>query len=314
MFTCSSLPSSCISWLISTLDMESCWQNLSVTFGIFSSFSASLIPYPQANFTQFIFTLPGLHVQCWFIGYVYSWTPIGITWFHSLWAPEFFISFLSYTFSWMAWLSVSIPSSRSEICFPQISNSVWIISFYHFLYRFIITEHGGFYTLNVLFITYVWTTNIFERIVSIQFTKHAVSPRKPTTLSLSPKKYSPGCLKAWSYWKLRTSVQCMKIWYKLVNNNVSTYFASMFRYKREWYDIQTRSYELLYLYLVCTSNARNALRHRIPELLCKYPTAVLEKAGTHSIMSFTSHVKFHLLESYCSDCLIPQCYTCTRLT
>ena len=80
------------------------------------------------------------------------------------------------------------------------------------------------------------------------------------------------------------------------------------------YDIQTRSHEFLHLFPVRTSNARNALRHRIPELLCKYPTAVLEKARTHSIMSFTSHVKFHLLDSYCSDCLIPQCYICSRLT
>ena len=108
--------------------------------------------------------------------------------------------------------------------------------------------------------------------------------------------------------------QCMKIWYKFVNNNVPTYFASMVTYNRELYDIQTRSHELLHLFPVRTSNARNAPRHRIPELLCKYPTAVLEKARTHSIMSFTSHVKFHLLDSYCSDCLIPQCYICSRLT
>ena len=103
-------------------------------------------------------------------------------------------------------------------------------------------------------------------------------------------------------------VQCMKIWYKFVNNNVPTYFACMFRYNRELYDIQTRSHELLHLFPVRASNARNALRFRIPELLCNYPTAVLEKGRTHSIMSFTSHVKFHLIDSYCSDCLIPQCY------
>ena len=63
--------------------------------------------------------------------------------------------------------------------------------------------------------------------------------------------------------------QCMKIWYKFVNNNVPTYFASMFRYNRELYDIQTRSHELLHIFPVRTSNARNVLRHRIPELLCK---------------------------------------------
>ena len=99
-------------------------------------------------------------------------------------------------------------------------------------------------------------------------------------------------------------------WY----NNVPTYVASIFRYNHELYVIQTRSLELLHPYPVRTSNTHNALRHRIPELLCKYPTAVLEKASTHSIMSFTGQVKFHLLDSYCSDCLIPQCYICARLT
>ena len=109
-------------------------------------------------------------------------------------------------------------------------------------------------------------------------------------------------------------VQCMKFWYKFINNNEPTYFASMFRYNHELYEIQTRSHELLHLYPFRTSNAHNALRHRIPELLCKFPTAVLEKARTHSIMSFASHVKFHLIDSYCSECVIPQCYICARST
>ena len=109
-------------------------------------------------------------------------------------------------------------------------------------------------------------------------------------------------------------VQCMKFWYKFVNNNVPTYFASMFRYNHELYEIQTRSHESLHLYPFRTSNVHNALRHRIPELLCKFPTAILEKARTHSIMSFASHVKFHLIDSYCSEYVIPQCYICARST
>ena len=52
----------------------------------------------------------------------------------------------------------------------------------------------------------------------------------------------------------------------------------MFRYNRELYYIQTTSHELLHLYPVLTSNARNALRHQIPQLLCKNPTAILAKA------------------------------------
>ena len=34
-------------------------------------------------------------------------------------------------------------------------------------------------------------------------------------------------------------VQCMKFWYKFVNNNEPTYFASMFRYNHELYGIQS---------------------------------------------------------------------------
>ena len=63
-------------------------------------------------------------------------------------------------------------------------------------------------------------------------------------------------------------VQYMEFWYKLVNNNLPTYFASMFRYNHELYEIQTISYERLHLYPFRTSNAHKALRHRIPELLC----------------------------------------------
>ena len=109
-------------------------------------------------------------------------------------------------------------------------------------------------------------------------------------------------------------VQCMKFWCKFVNNNVPTHFDSIFRYNHELYEIQTRSHELLHLYPFRTSNAHNTLRPRIPKLLYKFPTAVLEKARTHSIMSFASHVKFHLIDSYCSECVIPQCYICARST
>ena len=58
-------------------------------------------------------------------------------------------------------------------------------------------------------------------------------------------------------------VQCMKFWYKLVNSNVPTYFASKFRYNHELYEIQTRSHERLHLYPFRTSNARNASNSRV---------------------------------------------------
>ena len=40
---------------------------------------------------------------------------------------------------------------------------------------------------------------------------------------------------------------------------------------------------------------------------CYVNFQLLEKARTHSIILFASRVKFHLIDSYCSECLIPQC-------
>ena len=70
-------------------------------------------------------------------------------------------------------------------------------------------------------------------------------------------------------------VQCIKLWYRFVNNNVPTYLASMCRYNYELYDIQTRSHVRLNIYPFRTNNDHNAQRHCIPALLCKFPTAVL---------------------------------------
>ena len=109
-------------------------------------------------------------------------------------------------------------------------------------------------------------------------------------------------LKLWN----DSSLTCEIIW------NFS--FLFMFRYNHDLYDIQIRSHERLHLYPLRTSNAHSAMRHRIQELLCRFPTAVLKKSRTHSITSFASHAKFHLIDSYCSECVIPQCYICVRST
>ena len=100
-------------------------------------------------------------------------------------------------------------------------------------------------------------------------------------------------LKLWN----DSSLTCEIIW------NFS--FLFMFRYNHDLYGIQIRSHERLHLYPLRTSNAHSAMRHRIQELFCRFPTAILEKSRTHSITSFASHAKFHLIDSYCSECVIP---------
>ena len=65
-------------------------------------------------------------------------------------------------------------------------------------------------------------------------------------------------------------VQCLKFWYKFMNNKLPKYFRDMFKFNHELHDIVTRNHDCLHLYPTRTSGARNVLRHHIPELLSKY--------------------------------------------
>ena len=81
-------------------------------------------------------------------------------------------------------------------------------------------------------------------------------------------------------------VQCLKFWYKFVNNKLPKYFRDMFKFHHELHDIVTRNHDCLHLYPTRTSGARNVLRYHIPELLNKFPQYLIDKIKTHSIYSF----------------------------
>ena len=55
-------------------------------------------------------------------------------------------------------------------------------------------------------------------------------------------------------------VQCLKFWYKFVNNELPNYFRNMFTYNHELHDFETRNRDRLHLYQTRTSGARNVLR------------------------------------------------------
>ena len=57
-------------------------------------------------------------------------------------------------------------------------------------------------------------------------------------------------------------VQCKKFWYKFVNIDVPTYFASMFRYNHELYEIQTRSHERLHISKTANVNYKTSTRKK----------------------------------------------------
>ena len=70
-------------------------------------------------------------------------------------------------------------------------------------------------------------------------------------------------------------VQCLKLWYKFVNNELLYFFKSMFTYNHELYETETHSHGMLHLYPTRTAGARNVVRHRIPELLLEFPANLM---------------------------------------
>ena len=79
-------------------------------------------------------------------------------------------------------------------------------------------------------------------------------------------------------------VQCLKFWYKFVNNKLPNYFRYLFKYNYELHDIGTRSHHQLHLYPTHTRGARNVLGHHIPDLLNKFPQYLIDRIKTQSIV------------------------------
>ena len=105
-------------------------------------------------------------------------------------------------------------------------------------------------------------------------------------------------------------VQCLKFWYKFVNNKLPKYFRDMFKFNHELHDIVTRNHDCLHLYPTRTSGARNVLRHHIPELLNKFPQYLIDRIKTHSIYSFSHQIKCYLVDLYSYACNDINCYVC----
>ena len=107
-------------------------------------------------------------------------------------------------------------------------------------------------------------------------------------------------------------VQCLKFWYKFVNNELPNYFRNMFTYNHELHDFETRNRDRLHLYQTRTSGARNVLRHHIPELLNRFPQHLIDKMKTHSMYSVAHHIKLYLIDLYSYDCNEINCYVCNK--
>ena len=107
-------------------------------------------------------------------------------------------------------------------------------------------------------------------------------------------------------------IQCLKFWYRYVNNKLPNYLRNMFTYNHELHEIKTRNHDRLHLYPTRTSGARNVLRHHIPELLDKFPPHLVDKFRTHSLYYVSHHIKCYLIDLYSYDCDEIDCYICNN--
>ena len=105
-------------------------------------------------------------------------------------------------------------------------------------------------------------------------------------------------------------VRCLKLWYEFVNNELPSFFKSVFTYNFQIYETEIRSHGMLHLYPTRTAGARNVVRHRIPKLLLEFPVNLIGKLCTHSIGTFVSHVKSYMISSYSSECIQISCSIC----
>ena len=71
--------------------------------------------------------------------------------------------------------------------------------------------------------------------------------------------------------------QCLKFWYKFVNNKLPNYFRDVFKHNDELHSIETRNHDRLHLYPTRTSGTRNVLRQHIPQLLNKSPKYLIDR-------------------------------------
>ena len=74
-------------------------------------------------------------------------------------------------------------------------------------------------------------------------------------------------------------VQCLKLWYKSVNNEFPHFFKSILTYDHELYETETYSHGMLHLYPTRTAVTRNVVRRCISELLLEFPAHLRGKCS-----------------------------------
>ena len=107
-------------------------------------------------------------------------------------------------------------------------------------------------------------------------------------------------------------VKLLKFYYRYVHNKLPKYFSAFSIVRQQdthHRNLRNNNFKTL---KVRSKIAENCVRYKLPLLLNKTSTAILDKIVTHSEYGFKTYVKYHFLSNYQENCLISQCYICNN--
>ena len=102
----------------------------------------------------------------------------------------------------------------------------------------------------------------------------------------------------------------LKLYFKLQNNLLPNYMASMFTQISQVHSYNTRRNDLLFTPRVNHMFAKKCIRFSLPNTLKHIPMEIISKINTHSQQNIINRLKSFCIEKYQDMCTLPQCYVC----
>ena len=107
------------------------------------------------------------------------------------------------------------------------------------------------------------------------------------------------------------TVQQLKFFYKLTQNNLPAYFNSfLIRRQHNIHELLTRNRHMLVTEKVHHKFAEKSIRYSVFKTVNDTPTQIIDKMYTHSLQGVANYSKNLLINEYDVRCCIRDCYIC----
>ena len=106
---------------------------------------------------------------------------------------------------------------------------------------------------------------------------------------------------------------CLKFYYMYENQTIGDYFLNdIFPRNSAFHRYETSTSNNFYVLTHHTQAVKQAIRYQVPNMLPDIPAEILTRIHTHSMQTFSKHLKLHLLSCYNVSCPIgaPGCFVC----